>query len=288
LIVRTLAATLIVATCLSLLGGRCEAASLDTTPPVLTQFKAPKTFDASRAGNPLLIEFKATDDWSGVSSIQAFAVGPNYQNISVSFATDWPTGELAGAAVSWQVPATAEPGTYKFYSAIVRDKAGNYSKYEDSALDALGRTSFVLKNSKNYDGAPPTLQAGRILTPVVSVSSRHPGTNLEPRVGMSVDTIDLGSTSISGTSSVEAFLCQITAPSNCIAARAFNGRPYAAAQTLHLGNLVYPYTAVGDYHLKWLQITDWANNVSSWTSTRFGGTTDFSLYFPTTVITLVP
>lgn len=283
-----MAATLIAAAHMSILGGACQAATLDTTPPELTQFKVPKTFDVSRAGYPLLVEFKATDDWSGVESFQAFAVGPNYNNISVTYRAPFPSTELADAAMTWQISDMAVPGTYKFYSAVVRDKAGNSKQYVDSALDALGRTSFTLKNSKSFEGVAPVIQAGRILTPQVSVSSRHPGTTVEPTHGMVVDTIDYGDGTLAGVFSVEAHLCQLASPSTCIAARAFTGRPHVGAQTLHLGGIVYSYTPVGEYHLKWLAVTDWSQNASYYTSTSFGGTTDFSQYFPTTVVTLVP
>ena len=89
-------------------------------------------------------------DWQGQSGLQSV--------VALSDATDSFADGVSSALVYFD-PATAA-GTYSLTSAIVYDKAGNFSQYTLADLNALGvATSFNVVSNAPADTAAPSLTA---------------------------------------------------------------------------------------------------------------------------------
>ena len=258
----------------------------DITAPVLTSFSTQGSVDATLTANALTVAIKASDDLSGIYWGGAYAFGPNGQSVYVSFSSDFPANKYNGPMWSTSQLAFLAPGTYTFDSAYVADVAGNVSYYDAAQLAALGRTSFTVKNKAGFDAVPPGLLKGRILTPQVSLGSFHPGTDQGPFAGVSVDLSDAGNTAVAGVQNVYLQFC-VPGSSDCLGLSSYAGVPRKAAVTLRPSNRLYAgWGPEGEYHLYYISITDFAGNSSFLMSTEFGGETDFSLYFPSTTITV--
>ena len=260
----------------------------DINAPVLSAFSTQGSVDAAQPANVLAVGFKASDDLSGVYWGGAYAVGPNGQWVYVSFNSELPATKYSGSMRSTSQLAFLEPGTYMFTSAYVADVAGNVSYYDQEQLAALGRISFNVKNKGGFDAMPPGLLKGRILTPQVSLSAFHPGTEQPAFVGVTVDLSDSGNSAVAGVQNVYLQFCLLDR-SNCLGLSSYGGVPRKAVVTLRPSTQVFPgWAPEGEYHLDYVSITDFAGNSSFLSSTEFGGETDFSLSFPSTTITVTP
>lgn len=263
------------------------AAKLDTTPPSLLSFKPLAVADAALPAGGFRIDLKASDDLSGVQSIYAYATGPNGRLLTFT-GWEFSPGKSLSRSLSLQGPWTyLEPGTYTFTSARIWDTASNTADYDQAALAALGSTSFTLKNKAGFDVVPPELVSGKILTPSISASAKHPGTDFPAKVGVDVTARDAGNTATSGVGNFGAVFCTVDG-SECfdVSSYGFEFNPGPDAVKLRGGGSVYG--SPGEYHLYTLTLSDLANNQITWTSIEFGGTTDFSTYFPSVAITVAP
>jgi len=145
-------------------------------------------------------------------------------------------------------------------------------------------------NSGAYDAVAPTLTSGQVLTPSVSLSALAMGTTHEaPFAGIKLIAADTGSTALAGVAGAEAAFC-IAGNNPCIEMLAANVGGTQATGTLFPGAQVSTVLGVvpGTYDLCDLGVWDQAGNTLHLSSVACGGTTDFSLYFPTTRITLTP
>jgi hypothetical protein len=263
-------------------------AGLDVTPPVLTAFDVSSSIDVSLADNPLLVSIKASDDRSGITNILAFAQGPSGQIVGANLYSGLPSKKVAGNMLGTGLTSFQEPGTYTFYSAYVSDAAGNVAQLDQGALAALGRSSFTVKNKRGFDTLAPTLDSGKILTPVLSRSATHPGTDQPPYAGISVSMTDGGETAVSGVPGLSAIFCTID-QSNCFYMWGNDNHvPGTPSVTVQMGAQLSPDTEPGVYHIHSLSVGDRAFNIKELLSTEFSGTTDFSAYFPSTTITINP
>jgi hypothetical protein len=69
----------------------------------------------------------------------------------------------------------AEPGIWTLTAAYIYDNAGNAASYTGSQLlDIFPSVTITVKNNGTPDVSPPTVSAGEILTPTVSLSSKLP------------------------------------------------------------------------------------------------------------------
>lgn len=264
----------------------------DAAGPVLTAFNAPTTLNVSKGAAPFKVTVKATDDLSGVRVINFYAYGPSGQNIFLSAPAGFPLTKFSSPAGISNVNRMLEPGSWNITYGYAYDAAGNFAYFDQTSLQALGNATFTVVNSSGYDIVKPTLTDGKILTPSVSLSSFVPGTTgAAPFAQIKVSAADTGSTTVSGVSSVYLSLCKVADANVCINAR---GDTYATAQAtmaLYVGAQVSASNGnvTGTYEVAEAYVYDHAGNYSQYKSTKFGGSTDFSTFFPTgTSIKLKP
>lgn len=263
----------------------------DKTPPALTAFNAPASFDVGVHGARLSVAFKATDDSSGVQRLSASARGPNGHTVYVYFEAAVPSTALSGRMHHPAAEEFLEPGVYTFDSVYIRDFAFNSKDYDAAALAALGNVSFTVKNDRGYDSVPAELKSGEVLTKTISLSSTAPGTGEAPFVRVKISGTDAGNTVVSGIRSMSAQFCTLDMTAMCIDVQngELEGGSMETSTTMKLGGHVWPGGFVeGVYHLRTVRLWDYAGNVKEMYSTKFGGETDFSAYFPSTTIKLVP
>jgi hypothetical protein len=265
-----------------------EQADDDVAEPVLIAFDVAPSVDVTVSGAGVLVSFKSADDLSGVRYGYAFATGPGGHTVDVGFNESLPTKKVAGKMINYATLSPfLEPGIYKFTSAFLWDTAGNLGYYDAEALATLGRTTFTLKNSKGFDRTAPNLQLGKILTQTVTASGTHPGTNEIPFIGLSVTAMDRGDSATAGVASVRASFCLLD-QSQCINAWGATNERGAGSVTIKLGGQLFGNPAPGEYHLYTLSVEDAASIEQHYMSSAFGGETDFSLYFPSTTINILP
>lgn len=269
-------------------GAPLPQADTDVSAPALTAFESDAAVDVTRTINPLVVRFKATDDLSGVRFGGAKAYGPSGQMVEANFSRSVPSKTASGVMQSYHVSAFMEPGVYVFKSAYVGDANYNYANYDEAALARLGRNTFTVKNDKGYDVVAPSLVSGKVKTPTISVSSHHPGTNAGPYAQVSLQTSDSGNTAVAGVRDASATFCT-AGQAYCFSVYSYDDlAPQDAAARLTLGHQLQSQQAPGSYVLYQVSVGDFAGNRQTLTSEVFGGTTDFSLFFPSTTITLTP
>lgn len=260
-----------------------ESLPLDVTGPVLTGFNAQTTLNLDKPATPFKVAVKATDDLSGVTSTTFYAWGPRGlegQQV-ILIGAGYPSKGFSVAAGIGNLNRMLEPGTWKFSWGYAYDAAGNYSYFDEATLDALGNTTFTVVNSGGHDIAAPTLVSGEIMTPAISLSTVVPGTTSTlPYVKIKVGTADTGNSAVAGVGTVAATFCKLDAPAVCLNTAAASFARGQAKATLHVGAQLSAGTATGTYELYTVDMVDHAANGSTYTSTAFGGTTDFSTYFP--------
>jgi hypothetical protein len=265
------------------------ADSVDTTPAVLTAFNATPAVDVNTPGIEMVVSFKASDDLSGASSVRAWAWGPVGQLVEVGADEILPSTKLTAKMRSNGLSPFLAPGEYRFVSASIHDHAGNYRTFDENELARLGQTSFTVKNKKGYDSVGPSLESGKVLTPQISLSAQHPGTNGAAFAQLTVVATDSGQSAVSGVHHAEALFCMDYAHCFRLTSSAAQTVPLAASGTLKVGGQPFYYASVtGDYRLATLTLFDYAGNMASYESIEFGGQIDFSTYFPSSTITLVP
>lgn len=280
--------------CTTTLAGTDAAAALDLTPPVLTAFDAGTVLNVAKATPPFSVRVKASDDLSGVRTILFWATGPSGQRIPALVELAYPAKNHDGQ-VGWGglfAGRLLQPGTWTIDEARVEDLAGNHAEYDHAALAALGNATFTVVNKGKHDAAAPGIGigSGQVLTPLVSLSGLAKGTaNQAPFVGIKVLASDLGSTALAGLAGAEAAFC-IAGNNPCIELRATPLGGAQASATLYLGAQVASALGhlPGTYELCELGVWDQAGNATVLDSVACGGSTDFSLYFPSTTITLAP
>jgi hypothetical protein len=263
------------------------AGDLDVTAPSFVVLDSRKSVDVTVPLEFMSISFKSVDDMSGFRDAYAYAVGPSGHAVSVAYYGSVPSKKVSGLMTSYQLSPFLEPGTYTFVWGYASDVAGNYSFLDPAAL---ANTTFTVKNTKGFDVAPPALQSGKVLTPQVSLSARQPGTDRAGFVGLALNASDSGTTVVAGVRYAYANFC-LADTSNCFSLWANDtGTPRREGSTaLRLGGQVdYLGGVPGEYHLNYLLVADYADNTLALFSTEFGGSTDFSTYFPSTTITVTP
>jgi hypothetical protein len=265
-------------------------AATDTLPPALTVFNAAASVDVGVPGSAMVASFKATDDLSGVRQVYAWAYGPSGQYIDVSTSLAIPATKPSGKMHSNGVNGFLEPGVYTFQGGYVYDAAGNYQYVDGATLATLGKVTFTVKNKKGFDVSKPSIQSGKVVTPRISLSARHPGTDQPTFVQVTVSATDAGNTALSGVDYAVATFCLLD-QSSCFSVFSNSGEtvPMAFNASLKLGGQITDMaTPLGEYHLQSMTVSDYAGNYLYLYGTEFGGATDFGTYFPSTTITLVP
>ena len=267
-------------------------AAVDVTPPVLTVFDAGTTFTVSKATPLFNVQIKATDNLSGLRSIIFWTTGPSGQRIPMVVTVEYPQKSLNRRVgySSLYAARLLQPGVWTIDEARIEDLAGNHRDYDQAALTARGNTTFMVVNPGTFDAVAPSPTSGQALTPAVSLSAVATGTtNQAPFAGIKVVVADTGSTAMAGIAGAEAAFC-IAGNNPCIEMLAANVGGTQATGTLFPGAQVATFLGLvpGNYDLCDLGVWDQAGNPLHLSSVACGGATDFSLYFPTTRITLTP
>ncbi len=256
-------------------------AAVDVTGPVITGFNAGTTLNLTKPAAPFKVTVKATDDLSGVRNCEFHAYGPHGQIMYVTAQPGIPSvnfGVVGGLGP--KVSRLHEPGVWKFKNGYCHDAAGNGAIIGEAALDALGNTDFTVV-SAGYDLQKPTLTSGKMLVGAVSLSGHVAGTTQPPYVGARFEAADTGDSAVAGVSAVYARFCLVASPSTCIH---IWGDMYAAGQGV-AGVVAGTQVSVGsgntpgEYPLHSVQVDDSAGNYRLYTSTLFGGTTNFTPMF---------
>lgn len=265
-----------------------STAKVDIVPPVLTAIEAPTSVDALAPASSFIV-IKATDDLSGVRWGYAYATGPNGQSVVAFLGMTLPSKKYDGGMSLSQLTPFSQPGVYTVNDVYLFDVADNMAHFDEAALAALGgRTSFTVTNTRGYDTKGPVLRTGKVLTPQLSLSSTAPGTTKAPYAAIQVSAADVGDTLVSGVTAIMAEFC-IPDFSACFSVNADDMRDGTSSTMRLAGQISADFGQLpGEYHLRNLQINDYAGNDLFMVSTEFGGGTDFSAYFPSTTITLTP
>jgi len=267
-------------------------AATDTAGPVLTEFKAGTKLDLGKSAAPYKINFKATDNMSGVASLNFYATGPSGQSIYAYGNPGYPATTFSGyGGFGSAIGRMLEPGTWHFSYGYAYDAAGNYSYFSEADLAALGNTTFTVVNNSGHDVAKPTLTGGKVQSAVVSLSGHPAGsTTKDPYVGVKLDVADTGSTVLAGVQNVYAYFCQLADASKCIYAYGYLYATSVASATISATTQVSAARGhvPGVYELRYVYVYDHAGNYSYYQSNLFSGTTDFSTMFPSTTIKLKP
>jgi hypothetical protein len=99
---------------------------------------------------------------------------------------------------------------------------------------------------------------------------------------------DTGVMGVSGVHVAQAAFCHVQDQWSCLYLSGDTTVRGKRDETFRMLALVSPSAEVGDYQLQTLSITDFAGNSKTLTSVLSGGDTDFSQYFKSTIITLLP
>jgi hypothetical protein len=189
------------------------------------------------------------------------------------------------------IPLTefAEPGTWEADLFYAYDANGNFAGYSRNELRALGSTTFQVKNDRD-DHVPPALAGGTIATPKVHLSRPPKGTpdGTLPYVSAQLSVTDSGNGAVSGAYSARVIFCADECAHSFSLAGLAN-RTGQARATLALGTQLDEKQRPGSYQIFALTLADVAGNDVTYTSSAFGGETDFAGFFPEGVtVSIVP
>jgi len=106
----------------------------DMVPPSLATVRfTPNTIDTRKGAAELQVEFKATDNYSGVKSVEVVLVSPSGLVKLRGTGEFPPSGELSGS-VKVTFPTQSETGSWKLASMVLADAAGNTLVLDADAL----------------------------------------------------------------------------------------------------------------------------------------------------------
>lgn len=258
---------------------------LDTTVPVLKSVKAATAVDAGKNPNQLLVNLQVSDELSGMMMVFVTATNPSHtQQVGGGVHLgSWPAFK---GAVALRFGPYAEPGVWTVSEVWGFDVAYNTFSCTADCLAALGGNLQFTVSGTKADAQAPTLVSGKVATPVVSRSTPAKGTAAtNPFVRVQVSTADTGG---SGTAGAMATFC-LADDSQCFSTWSENWVYAQKSSTLYGYTSLWPEIATGTYWLKSLQLNDHGGAGQTYTSTVFGGSTDFSVFFPTgTSVTIEP
>lgn len=131
----------------------------DTISPSLTALRfTPAAIDTSQGPATVNVEFTATDNLSGVASVEVSLVSPSgswRQNGSRTFS---PAHEVTDS-VQVSFPRSSEPGTWTLGSVFLADAAGNTLVLDGAGVSGRGPTTLDVKSRS--DTISPNLTALR-------------------------------------------------------------------------------------------------------------------------------
>jgi hypothetical protein len=163
----------LIAVCLS---GAAHAS--DTVAPTLTslQILSPADVNVISAPGALSVRVGFTEDSSGMFYALVQWDSPSGQQTHQD--TQFAGSPMKTGSLEVQTPQMSlyqEPGAWKLNGVTLCDRAGNCSSYLDTQIDPFlsPRTANVV-NTRSPDVTKPTMSAGVVLTPTVSLSAATP------------------------------------------------------------------------------------------------------------------
>jgi hypothetical protein len=258
--------------------GQSGMYKLDIEPPQLTSFAAATSINLNKLNqNTLTVNLGLSDNVVGVSrvDIQAQPLSGNWGYANGSISTSFPVKRTT-ASVNLNFWSNAEAGPWQITSVNVYDANNNVRSYNAAALAVLGNNQFTVINPNASESVPPTLNAGKILTPVVSRAAPPRGEYPynAARVGLELSVTDEGSPKPSGLGAAYATLC-LPDGWTCLYAYGNSMTPGAKSGKVLLGAQASGYTSAGVYRMQYLQLQDAQGNAIYLDQ----GSTDFDALF---------
>lgn len=275
---------------------------VDATPPAVTQLSVAGSLDLNQPMQRVRVRLSASDDVSGLNAVRLTFKSPSGANDAsvmadlvaygvsakgVTLSVAMGTGVNGVGVLPW-----AEAGRWQLAELTVHDMAGNSRSYGPSEIAAAGWASQFEVTNSHMDIRPPVLNSGQILTPVVALSDRIPGTALPPSVRVSLDVTDKGNSAISGLQQAGLQLCRVGTA--CGSQDSIDLVYYAAEQGVErssvlLRGLLDPVNQnPGDYAIGSLWLNDHAVQYSWLIAKDQGGKTNFLKFFPSVTVTILP
>jgi len=251
---------------------RATSPASDVTPPQLTYFNLPKAITVSQPyGTTLVHDIRAQDDSAGVWYVWPTLIGPSGQSMELNNLMAW--GDLSvDQQVGSYLSVQTEPGQWMLGSVRVCDAATNCAVLDGAALTAVGGRHRVSIKNPGYDAVAPSLTAGEV--------TRYYRQGMVPAYLIArIGAQDSGTLAVSGVATAQIELC-LSDNTACVSASGGTNVPGLSTATLVLGNQMPEFPPQGQYWIKTLRIGDQSGNQRVYTSTLFGGSTDFGQVFP--------
>lgn len=267
------------------------AGARDVQPPQLLAFTLSGSVNATRNGQTVLAQLRATDDLSGVSACALRLVSPSgLQMIERWYNLGLPQKRFSssltiGSPSMFMGPSFdsyREPGDWVADQLILTDVNGNVASFSRAQLEQLsgGHASVRVSNSQP-DGVAPVLQSATVLTPQLSVSTPPRGSLGSPYAGVQLTVQDTGQPRVSGVGSVQLMYCKPDGLGSCLETLQLAAEAPEFGQatlTLQAGGRTW-YATPGLFHPHTITLQDVSGRVTVLRSLQFGGETDFSSFF---------
>jgi hypothetical protein len=265
----------------------------DSVAPVLHNIFVSGSVNAQQPNQSIIIDMDMTDKSSGIVSYTVELTSPSGSRIisrtkTVPTPSQHVTPTLTVGSYPYSDPVFNvydQPGTWRVSSLLVQDAAGNARSYNAAQLQGFGNTAFTVINNGGFDIVPPTFAGGTILTPNVHRSKAPKGTRAgtPPYVSANIELTDSGNGATSGDYEAVLRLCHLDTSGQCddyLTMQAVTNEVGGQANTMTVGTQMRADQTLGLYVIDDLNLYDVASNHSLYTSTQFGGNTNFSSYFP--------
>ena len=275
---------------------------VDVTPPAVTQLSVTGRLDLDQPLQQVRIKLSAQDDVSGLQGVwlsfkspsgvsqvrvQADVAAQGLVARDVALSLGMGSGQNGQGVMPW-----AEAGRWSLAELTVHDMAGNTRIYGPAEIAAAGWDAQFSVVNPHVDLRPPVLDRGEILTPVLSLADRIPGTTLPPLVRVRLDVSDQGNTALSGLQQATLQLCRVgsaCATNDTLELRYQSSVTGQGRSSVLMSGLMDPVSqSLGDYAISSLTLYDHAGN-STWMATKAqGGRTNFLKFFPSVTVTVLP
>jgi len=230
----------------------------DIRPAVLKKVRVGGTVNAGLKNAQTVVSLVVNDNLAGVHEVSVTLMSPSGQMAYESWYSSYDRVRN-DLQIGVDMSNATENGTWRLYSASVADSNGNATYYDESALAALGPTTFTVTGAVGDFTSPEALAGGTNLTPTVSRST--PPAGMLPgnpaRVGIELNLADSGA---AGISSASMEFCLQDTWWECFSVSGQITVRGKSAVRLTMGGHVSDWNAIGDYKPYSLYIYDQAGN----------------------------
>jgi len=145
--------------------------SLDTIGPRIVSVRfAPDTIDTSRGAATVMVDFAATDNLSGVKSLEVVFANPSRTARRSASAVFSPATEMNGS-INVDFPRSSDTGQWTLSGIFLSDAAGNTLVLDEEAVPGVcPRTALEVKSIS--DSTAPYLSALRFSPDAIDTSER--------------------------------------------------------------------------------------------------------------------